>query len=512
VAVIDLGQANLAATAATEQLGAAEMVGVRFLQEVAPPRPGAVPAREVAAGRNRIVAFVAAACDLAAVVAAYEVAGAVQSNIKVAGDVVRGVPGAIWLTLPIWLGIFALYGLYDRARLAAPSEEARRLFHAITVGAVTLVTATFLLKIPVSRTWIGVVSIASLAAVGLARIVLRKVVHALNARGLLGTRTLVVGMNDEARTIARTLNRQLWLGYRPAGFVTVGGDHLPQLDGLDVIGSVEDIAGAVERAGAGAVIVAGSAIRADTLGSLYRELQALDVEVRVSAGLPQIAASRVTVEPLDGLAVLSLRHNELTRQQTTLKRVFDVMGATLLLVAAAPVMVLVALIVRLTSRGPVIFRQTRAGEGGRAFRILKFRTMVVDAEDRLTDLIHLNEADGLLFKISCDPRITRVGRMLRRWGLDELPQLWNVLRGDMSLVGPRPPIPEETARYDEWIQGRLRVKPGITGLWQVNGRHALSFADYVRYDLFYVENWSLTLDLFIVLRTVPALLRRRGAY
>jgi exopolysaccharide biosynthesis polyprenyl glycosylphosphotransferase len=220
----------------------------------------------------------------------------------------------------------------------------------------------------------------------------------------------------------------------------------------------------------------------------------------------------VTVEPLDGLAVLSLRHNELSRQQTLLKRVFDVASASLLLIAAAPTIVMLAIIVRLTSRGPVIFRQTRTGEGGRPFTILKLRTMVVDAEDRLIDLRELNEADGLLFKMSHDPRITPVGRVLRRWGLDELPQLWNVLRGDMSLVGPRPPIPEETARYDEWIQGRLRVKPGITGLWQVNGRHALSFADYVRYDLFYVENWSLALDLFIVARTIPALLRRRGAY
>jgi lipopolysaccharide/colanic/teichoic acid biosynthesis glycosyltransferase len=182
-----------------------------------------------------------------------------------------------------------------------------------------------------------------------------------------------------------------------------------------------------------------------------------------------------------------------------------------LLALGAPLLAVLAVIVRATSTGPSLFRQTRVGEGGRTFTIFKFRTMVVDAEARKAELLAANEADGVLFKMQNDPRITRVGGTLRKLGLDELPQLINVLRGEMSLVGPRPPLPDETARYDEWVAGRLKVKPGITGLWQVNGRHELSFADYIRYDLFYVENWSVSLDLYVIARTLPALLARRGA-
>jgi lipopolysaccharide/colanic/teichoic acid biosynthesis glycosyltransferase len=158
----------------------------------------------------------------------------------------------------------------------------------------------------------------------------------------------------------------------------------------------------------------------------------------------------------------------------------------------------------------VLFRQRRVGRGGREFTIHKFRSMVPDAERRLAGLAERNEADGLLFKLSRDPRVTRVGRVLRAWSLDELPQLLDVLRGDMSLVGPRPPLPAEAARYDAWLRDRLRVKPGVTGLWQVSGRHRLCFEDYVRYDLFYVENWSLAMDLFILLKTIPTVLRPSG--
>ena len=172
----------------------------------------------------------------------------------------------------------------------------------------------------------------------------------------------------------------------------------------------------------------------------------------------------------------------------------------------------IAVLVRLSSPGPILFRQRRVGAQERGFTMLKFRTMVVNADAQRDGLAGLNEADGLLFKMRNDPRVTKVGRMLRRTSLDELPQLFNVLRGEMSLVGPRPALPEETTRYAELQRGRLRVKPGVTGLWQVNGRHDLAFEDYVRYDLFYVENWSLTMDLYILAKTIPALLTARGSY
>jgi lipopolysaccharide/colanic/teichoic acid biosynthesis glycosyltransferase len=191
---------------------------------------------------------------------------------------------------------------------------------------------------------------------------------------------------------------------------------------------------------------------------------------------------------------------------------FDVIVGTILFVIAVPVMAAVAILVRITSRGPALFRQERVGKGGEPFVMYKFRSMVVGAEEQHEQLVQASGSDTVLFKLREDPRVTRVGRVIRRWALDELPQLWNVVTGDMSLVGPRPALPGETVRYSNRLRTRLQVKPGLTGLWQVNGRHELPFADYIRYDLFYVENWSLGLDLYVIGKTIPALMARRGSY
>lgn len=210
------------------------------------------------------------------------------------------------------------------------------------------------------------------------------------------------------------------------------------------------------------------------------------------------------------MALFSLRRHRFSRRQRLVKRILDVSVTSVALVIAAPFMLAIALAIKFTNPGPVLFKQRRVGAQEREFTILKFRTMVVGAHDQRAALD--NEADGLLFKMRRDPRVTRVGRFLRKTSLDELPQLFNVLAGTMSLVGPRPALPEEVDRYAESQRGRLRVKPGVTGLWQVNGRHDLVFDDYVRYDLFYVENWSLTMDLYILAKTIPALLTARGSY
>jgi exopolysaccharide biosynthesis polyprenyl glycosylphosphotransferase len=225
-----------------------------------------------------------------------------------------------------------------------------------------------------------------------------------------------------------------------------------------------------------------------------------------------VSPSRITIRPLDGLALLSLDRRELGIRQAALKRMFDVVVGTILFVIAVPVMGIVAVLVRITSRGPALFRQERVGKGGKPFVMYKFRSMVKGAEELHEQLVQESGADTVLFKLREDPRVTPVGRVLRRWAFDELPQLWNVVKGDMSLVGPRPALPGETARYSNRLRTRLQVKPGLTGLWQVNGRHELPFADYIRYDLFYVENWSLGLDLYVIGKTLPALLARRGSY
>jgi exopolysaccharide biosynthesis polyprenyl glycosylphosphotransferase len=241
-------------------------------------------------------------------------------------------------------------------------------------------------------------------------------------------------------------------------------------------------------------------------------LAGTDISVRVSSGLTNLAASRAVVEPLDGMALFSLRRQRFSSRARFLKRVLDVTIASAMLVVAAVPMLVIGALVRLTSKGPVFFRQERVGVEGRTFMMCKFRTMVVNAEDLRHQLHDQNEADGLLFKMRADPRVTRLGRQLRRFAIDELPQLFNVISGDMSLVGPRPALPQETLNYDERFLQRLRVKPGLTGLWQVNGRHELVFEDYMRYDLFYVENWSVVMDLYILAKTIPALIAARGSY
>jgi exopolysaccharide biosynthesis polyprenyl glycosylphosphotransferase len=323
--------------------------------------------------------------------------------------------------------------------------------------------------------------------------------------------TLIAGTNDEARALARTLLRRPWMGYRVCGFVELTPSGLNSMDGLPVFGTVEQIADISAEQHVRAVIIAGSAAGGATLQLIDSALSS-DVAVRVSPGLPNLGAARVILEPIDGMALFSLRRHRFSGRQRFLKRSLDLGVTSMVLVLTAPLMIGIAVLVRMSSPGPILFRQRRVGEQERGFTILKFRSMIVGADAQRDGLAAHNEADGLLFKMRRDPRVTRVGRFLRRTSLDELPQLFNVLRGDMSLVGPRPALPEEATRYSDLHRGRLRVKPGVTGLWQVNGRHDLAFEDYVRYDLFYVENWSLTMDLYILAKTIPALLRARGSY
>ena len=473
----------------------------------APPRP-------VVARRARLLTAATIVLDLSAVAVAYALSWTVRGQSWWGRGRTPFVLGgrAAFLTLPVWVIVFSAYGLYNRRELTAGSEEVRRLFRAVAVSAVAVVMVTFALKISVPRGWILTVSLLALVLIGLGRFAVRGAIHRLSVRGFLATSALIVGTNDEARTIARSLARNGWLSYGVLGFVSVAPDHPPTLDGRPVLGSVKRIADLVLETGAGAVIISGTAVGADGLIEIDQALQPFRVEVRLSPGLPHVSPSRITVRPLDGLALLSLDRRELRRWDATVKRASDLLGAAVLILPALPLMGLLAALVRLTSPGPAFFRQDRVGKNGKPFRMYKIRSMVADAEDRLEELARTYGDDGVLFKMRQDPRVTRLGAVLRRWGLDELPQLLNVLKGDMSLVGPRPALPRETARYTDRIRARLRVKPGLTGLWQVNGRHELSFDDYIRYDLFYVENWSIGLDLYVIGKTLPAMLTRRGSY
>ncbi len=310
--------------------------------------------------------------------------------------------------------------------------------------------------------------------------------------------------------LTRQLCRERFHGLEAVGAcVPAGSDGLI---GLPVYGSFDDVAEAVRIAGADTVIVLSCPeLDGHALRRLAWQLERDEVDLIVASALIDVAGGRTTIRPVDGLPMLHVEHPRLSGGSRIIKELVDRVGAAALLLLFAPLLLLIAVAIK-SQPGPVFFRQVRVGRDGKEFVIYKFRTMYVDAEARLAELRHLNEGDGVLFKMRNDPRVTRVGRVLRRYSLDEFPQLFNVLLGQMSLVGPRPPLPSEVAAYADDVRRRLAVKPGMTGLWQVSGRSDLPWEEAVRLDLRYVENWSLPMDLLIMLRTLTAVVRSSGAY
>jgi exopolysaccharide biosynthesis polyprenyl glycosylphosphotransferase len=292
-------------------------------------------------------------------------------------------------------------------------------------------------------------------------------------------------------------------------------DGLDRITGVDlpVYGCFDRIGEAVLAAGADTVIVLSCPeLDGHALRRLAWRLERAEIDLIVASALVDVAGERTTIRPVDGLPMLHVEHPRLAGAGQVVKAACDLLGAAVLVAVGAPLLLAIAVAIKLDSPGPVLFRQVRVGRHGREFMMIKFRSMCPDATGRLAALRGRSDSDGPLFKMRRDPRVTRVGRWLRRFSLDELPQLFNVLRGHMSLVGPRPPLPEEVAVYPDDVRRRLAVKPGMTGLWQVSGRSDLPWEEAVRLDLRYVENWTLTLDLVILLRTLSAVTRSSGAY
>ena len=442
---------------------------------------------------------------------------AVAIAMKVLGDalaVVAAITIAGWPTsrglvsLAVWPAVIAAAGLYGTS--GTRIERARHMTVVVALACLATAAVQKLVNMPIRQDRVLLLGAVAMVLLAAERRGLTRLLSALAPKLGLEQRMVIVGTNHEARTLARSLVRGARPGVRLVGFV--GPTAGQTIDGLPVLGDYPALDSVLAEFRAQSAVVASTSLEAGALADVCARLQAAGVQTSLSVGLPAVAATRVSVDAIDGLAVLQVSTHRLSRGQTLIKRSVDMVGAAALLLIGAPIALGTALAIRLTSGAGVIYSQVRVGEAGRPFRFYKFRTMVHGADEMVIDLRERNQADGHLFKLFDDPRVTSVGRFLRRYGLDELPQLWNVLKGDMSLVGPRPPLPEETERYDEWIRGRLRVKPGITGLWQVNGRHALSWDDYVHYDLFYVENWSLSMDVSVILRTLPALISHRGAY
>ena len=424
----------------------------------------------------------------------------------------------VTLTLVLaWSTVLALSRCYEERFLGHGSEEYQLVGNASLRLAALVTFICFALAVRLSRVYVGVFLVVGFALLMLGRFLARRSLHAGRRRGEYVHRVLVVGSHPHVRALITKLRAEAAAGYVVVGACVPGAreSRLPDGPGSDVpvIGSLGDIPDAVARIGADTVAVAASpGVNGEVLRSLSYRLEGSGVDLVVAPALTNVAGNRVTIRPIAGLPLLHVDEPEFTGSRKIVKEIFDRVVAAMSLLFLLPLLLALAIAVRVTSPGPAIFRQERVGRGGRLFTVWKFRSMRTDAETLRAELETHNESDGPLFKIRNDPRITGVGGFLRKYSLDELPQLVNVLRGDMSLVGPRPPLASEVEMYEGHTERRLLVKPGITGLWQVSGRSDLSWDETVRLDLHYVENWSLGLDITVLARTVTTVLRGSGAY
>jgi exopolysaccharide biosynthesis polyprenyl glycosylphosphotransferase len=446
--------------------------------------------------------------DLALVVGAFMLAYWVRFIVPDAEAMALGQAEYLRMGAAVGLGtavLFALQGLYDEQRALGWIGRGQVIISAVSTALVLAVTASFFLGDQrFSRLWF--VAGWALAIVGLN--VWRGLAWSLytRARDALApaNRVLIVGANALGERLARELADR----YQVVGYVDNGTD-LTRTDTLPLLGPIAKLDPLVQAYGIDELVIALPAHRREQVSRTIARGFHRPVRVKFLADLGEVLPQRFEIQDLAGQPCIDFTP---AARVSWLKRAMDVALASLVLLALAPGLVAIAILIKLDSPGPVIYRQQRVGKHGSRFAMYKFRSMRQDADKLLEALRAQNEATGPLFKIRQDPRITRVGRILRRLSLDELPQLFNVVKGEMSLVGPRPPLPAEVEKYEDWQLGRLRALPGITGLWQVSGRSEVPFHDMVRLDLHYIRNWSLGLDFEILVRTLPAVLLQRGAY
>jgi exopolysaccharide biosynthesis polyprenyl glycosylphosphotransferase len=418
------------------------------------------------------------------------------------------------LLVPAWPLLLGASGAYSERVFGTGSDEYRMVGRA---GLLLLALAGFTsyaAALDLSRALVVVALPALAVATMVARYVARCRLRVLRAAGRCTKRVVVVGRGGAVLELVARVRREHYAGLDVVALCVTPSDRARVAETADVpVGGLDDVVSLAASLGADTIAVtSASETAAQYLRQLSWQLEGSGIELLVAPGLIEVAGPRLHIRPFEGLPLLSVEQPRFEGWRRMVKGGVDRFVALLALLVLAPVLLLIAAAVRLSSPGPALYRQERVGVNGRSFTMLKFRSMVVDADRQLETLRAANISDGLLFKLRDDPRVTTVGRWLRRLSLDELPQLFNVLGGSMSLVGPRPPLPGEVARYDTSVSRRLLVKPGLTGLWQISGRSDLPWEEAVRLDLRYVENWSLATDLLIVWKTGRAVLRRSGAY
>jgi len=421
------------------------------------------------------------------------------------------------IVLVIWSVLLFTYDSYHSHRTIPLTREGLNTFRVVGVGTVLLATLAYLIPLrQLSRSWFILFVVLSATLLVAEKILLRVLARWVRSNGLNYRTLLIVGTGRRATDIARMIAGHNYWGYKILGFVSDGHRLSNGWARYRIYGTVPDLKRILENGAVDEpideIVFAVTRKKLDEMKQIFLMCEELGIRTRVAMNFFPNRVARLEIEELEGVPFLTFTTTPSNETHLAFKRAVDIAISAVVLTLAAPVILLASSLIKLTSPGSILFKQRRIGLNGRMFTLYKFRTMIADAHARRDEVAHLNEMNGPVFKAKDDPRITPVGRWLRRFSLDELPQLWNVLKGDMSLVGPRPPIPEEVASYHRWHRRRLSMKPGLTCLWQISGRNDIAdFDRWMQLDLQYIDNWSPTLDFKILLRTIPVVLTGRGA-
>jgi len=464
----------------------------------------------------RLLPWLIGAVDLVMITAATVLAIRFRVSLSIfdtAGDVLENTTLASGFFVATWLVMLAYFAAYDRTVFGAGTEEFKLVVNASFFTAALVATMAFLMQYPLSRGFFVLFFPLGVVLLLIGRSISRRVIQRLRVAGHFNEKVLLVGSPIYIAEIHKVLARESWLGYQVMGCLVPAVHAGPETisSGVPVLGLIEDVRAVVDEVSPDIVFFTAGAVKSSTqLRRLAWDLEDhAHVQIIVAPNVTDVSSERVRIRPVAGLPLMHLGRSRSQLATNDAKRAFDLVGSIAILALIWPLLLGLMLWVRLHDGGPALFRQTRVGREGSHFTCLKLRSMSMDAEERLAQI---EARDHVLFKSVDDPRVTRPGKLIRRFSLDELPQLWNVVRGEMSLVGPRPPLPSEVEQYEDDMLRRLNVLPGLTGLWQVSGRSDLSWEDTVRLDLYYVDNWSMVQDVLILARTVTAVLASRGAY
>jgi exopolysaccharide biosynthesis polyprenyl glycosylphosphotransferase len=467
-------------------------------------------------------AFIGDVLIIVLTLTAAQIARFSDENAKLAADDLRidyWLVGALIGVL--WILALSAWRAWDIRVIGSGALEYQRIFAATLAvfGGVAIVS--YALRIELARGYVAIAAPAGILMLLLWRSISRKIIIRRRSRGELSRRLLIIGGPAEVLQLHRSFERTPGTGYLPIGAILPGyslhppdGQELP-LPVVSVDRTAEAIMDSILQSGAEVVAITGHGLKPHTMRTLSWELASREISLVLTPALTDIAGPRIHSHPVADLPLIHVSTPKIEGVQAVLKRTFDLIGAALGLLLTSPLLLATAVAIKLDDRGPVFYAQQRIGRDNAPFIMYKFRSMKVNADAEVAELSALYGQDagnGVLFKMKDDPRITRVGAFIRRYSIDELPQLFNVLLGTMSMVGPRPPLEREVLQYDPYAMRRLKVTPGITGLWQVGGRSDLDWEESIRLDLYYVENWSFVQDIIILIRTVKVVLAKEGAY